>query len=255
MKLIVAILSLLFVGCYNNCPTPEAVADTNTVNTPIAVLKQMCDNNILTFTESAKIIISGTVISCDKEGFINDAIYIDDGTATAKVLTGIYNSYAIYPEGSQITIYLPALSAKIENYQLVIGIIDNRDNRKLAEMDSQVILDRHITRHSALSTVEPQLCTINELTTLLCGKLVRLSDITFIETYEDEQNPTGKYCSLSDTNGNMAYLYIDSYSMGYNKPLPQGAVDITAIVTYNFIPQSGSYGIILIPRRSSDISM
>ena len=255
MKIIVAILSILLVGCYNRYSAPEAIDDINSTNATIAALKQMCDRNILTFTDNAKITITGTVLSCDKEGFISNALYIDDGTATAKVLTGIYNAYVIYPEGSQISIYLPALSAKIENYQLVIGMTDDRDNSKLAEMDSQVILDKHITRHSTLNSVEPQLCAIYELTTFLCGKLVRLSDMTFIDTYEDEQNPAGKYCTLCDTKGNFAYLYIDPYSMGYNKPLPKDAVDITAIVTYGYIPQINSYGIILIPRRCSDISL
>ena len=255
MKYFVAILSLLLVGCGHHYPTPDNTDNTSSTNTSIAALKQMCDNNIITFTESSKISITGTVISTDKQGYISGAIYIDDGTATAKVLTGIYNSYVVYPEGAEITIYLPALSAKIENYQLTIGLADDRDKSQLTEMDSQVVLDRHITRHATKKDTTAQPRTINELSTLLCGKLVTISDLYFIGSYEDEQNPIGKLCSLSNTAGDVTYLYIDKYSVGYNKPLPKEAVDITAIVTYGYIPQSGQYDTILLPRCSSEIGL
>lgn len=256
MKYFAAILSLLLIGCCTKrYPTADDAGSQSSAKTTIATLKQMCDHTIITFTDDTALAITGTVISTDKQGYISGAIYIDDGTATAKILTGIYNSYVIYPEGSQITLSLPALSAKIENYQLVIGLTDDRDNTQLSEMDSQVILDRHITRHSTKKDVTPQPCTTNELSTLLCGKLVSISDLTFIDIYEDEQNPTGKLCTLSNISGDIVYLYIDSYSVGYNKQLPKDNVDITAIVTYGYIPQSGIYDIILLPRCSTDIGL
>ena len=254
-KLLIILLTVLTLLCVISCTRVDDAVGDPSKETDISAVTDKSDESVTLQenTEAGDAVVTDNVL--DPDGFEEDETIGNTGTATAKVLTGIYNSYVVYPEGAEITIYLPALSAKIENYQLTIGLADDRDKSQLTEMDSQVILDRHITRHATKKDTTAQLCTINELSTLLCGELVTISDLYFIDSYEDEQNPTGKLCTLSNTAGDVTYLYIDKYSVGYNKTMPKEAVDITAIVTYGYIPQSGQYDTILLPRCSSEIGL
>ena len=250
MKLVVYILSLLFVSCYNKAATPEPTPEVTTTNATIAQLKKMCINSPISFTVTAPVTVSGTVVSSDKEGYISGAIYIDDGTSTAKILVGIYDSHSIYPIGARITIYMPELTAAIIDNQLTIGLTYN--GSEPYPLKSVVLLDKHISCSNNIQTIEPMVCKAGELNEELCGKLVTIKDLEYQYTCYEE-NFKGKYLRFTDSDDNFAYIYIDNYAAGFSNLPPQTTTDITGIVVYQNVPFDTNDLIILLPRSSRDI--
>lgn len=251
MRLIVTLLSLLLSGCYNRASDPELDSAPVTANITIAKLKSICNSEIITFTATAPVVVSGTVISCDKQGYINGAIYIDDGTATAKVLVDIYDSFSFYPEGCKISITMVDLSAQIADSQLTIGQLSKRDN-SLIGFKSIVTLDKHITRYSSIDKIEPLNCTISQIDNSLCGKLVSINDLNYVYTCYEEHYK-GKYLRFCDSDQNFIYIYIDNYASGFSNLPPIEATDVTGIVTYQNVPFDQNNCFVILPRRSSDI--
>ena len=92
-RLLSAILlsQILFIGCYDNHKEPESFGQQQIGTTTIANVYAMCNgSNVLPI--KADISIRGVVVSSDSQSFINKAIYIDDGTATAKVCINMSQS-------------------------------------------------------------------------------------------------------------------------------------------------------------------
>ena len=251
MKHIITILALLLTGCYNRAPIPEPAPEEITTNATIAQVKEMCNNEIITFTPNLPIVITGTVISSDKESYISGAIYIDDGTATAKLLVGVYDSYSIYPEGSQISILLTGLSANLYNHQLTIGLLQEKFN-ELYAIKSHVLLDKHITCKNSINKIEPKVCDITDISTDFCGKLVTINSLNYVYTCYEE-NYRGKYLRFCDSDDNFIYVYIDQYAAGFKNVPPQETSDITGIVTYQKVPFDTKECFVILPRGSKDI--
>lgn len=251
MRLIIAILSLLMVSCYNKPSVPEPLPEGPVANADIEQLKTMCSKQTTTFTPATPLAIHGTVISCDKEGYINGAIYIDDGSATAKLLVGIYDSNSIYPEGAQISITMPGLSAKIDNHQLVIGL-KSENSEELYPIKSIVILDKHIICKNSLNKIEPQQYKIPELSTDICGKLITINDLSYVYTCYEE-GYQGKYLRFCSSDEDFVYIYIDNYAAGFTTIPPVQPTNISGILTHTAVPFDDNHCFVILPRRSSDI--
>ena len=250
MKQVLIALLLLFVGCQRAGVIGSSDLENVEANATLADIYQMCVGGAISFNGSLEVAVCGTVISCDKEGYINKELYIDDGTATAKVLVGLYNSYCIYPEGVEITIYMPGLSAVIENNQLVIGV--KGSSGTIRTIDSEVVLDKHILCSATLNAVAPQLITTAEIDSPLCGKLVTLEQMSYVYTCYEEGDE-GKYLRFADDQGGYAYIYIDKYAVGFNDLPPQQPTTITGVAVCRRVPYSDEVETILLPRRRSDI--
>ena len=250
MKQWLVALLLLFVGCQRAGVIAGSDLEGVKVNTTIADLYRMCVGGAVSFNGSLGVVARGTVISCDKEGYISKELYIDDGTATAKVLVGLYNSYCIYPEGVEITIYMPGLSATVENHQLVIGVMNS--SGQIRTIDSEVVLDKHILCSSTLNPIAPQLIVPTELDTSMCGKLVTLEQMSYVYTCY-EAGDEGEYLRFTDAADNCVYIYIDKYAVGFNDLPPQHPTTITGVAVCRRVPFSEQIETILLPRRRSDI--
>lgn len=250
MKQVLIALLLLFAGCQRTGVIGGSDLEDVKTNATIADIYQMCVGGAISFNGSLEVVACGTVISCDKEGYISKELYIDDGTATAKVLVGPYNSYCIYPEGVEITIYMPGLSAVIENHQLVIGKMDSSGTMRT--IDSEVVLDKHILCSATLNPIAPKLITAQELDASMCGKLVALEQMSYAYTCYEEGDD-GKYLRFADDQDGFAYIYIDKYAVGFNDLPPQQPTTITGIAVCRRVPFSDEVETILLPRRRSDI--
>lgn len=234
-------------GCYNSKSTPGHNQPSVTANTTLAQLRSICTGSKVTFNAAMPIVVSGTVISCDKEGYISQSLYIDDGSATAKIRIGAYNSYSLYPEGTKITLKMTGLTATVVNHQLTIGL-----GEQLRTIDSFPLLDRYISCSAELQSVEPTPLRATELTPEMCGKLVALEQMSYAYTaYED--NYTGKYLRFHDPELNHAYIYISQYAIGFNDLMPQQPTTIRGILCYESTPMENKLIPVIYPRRRSDL--
>ena len=247
------LLSFLTVACYNNYHEPTIEGSSNSTTATLAELYRMCNSDIL--APKSDIIVSGTVISCDKHSFLSKVLYIDDGTATAQIAIGMYNINSLYPEGCKISINLNGLGATIREYQLQIGMVDKSDPTLLKQIESEVLLDKFISRDSSLEPIEPLKIVVSDLSTKLCGKLVTLERMSHISTHPDDTNIACGYHRFSDIYGNHTYIYIDQYSSAYNRYLPTDEVTIPGIVVYRQAIYNELNCVAITPRRDSDIGM
>ena len=250
----ILLLQILFTGCYDHHSAPKPSENEQIVTATITDLYEMCNGSQIIQIKSS-ISTHGVVVSSDSQSFINKAIYIDDGTATAKISIDMSQISSLYPIGSKLTISLNGLVLTIRNYQLHIAMLDNDDPTEIKGIKSEVLLDRHISCESRPYTVEPQVVLPYELNSLLCGKLVHLEGMMHSPTDEADSYIAGGFHRFSNLRGDHTYIYIDQYSSAFGKPLPTGEVTLTGIVTWYPEIYGEKNTIALLPRYKSDIGM
>ena len=255
-RLLSAILlsQILFVGCYDYHKEPDAVSKQHIVTTTISELRTLCNGDQVLPIET-DISVRGVVVSSDNQSFINKAIYIDDGTATAKICVNMSQTSSLYPEGARVTVLLKGLAITIDDYQLHIAVRDSQEPTKIKGIESEVLLDRHISCEDTSYPVEPQTIPPHELSSLLCGKLVRLEGMRHSPTNEADIYIAGGFHRFANLQGNHAYIYIDEYSAAYGKILPSTEITLTGIVTWHSEIFDEPNAIALLPRYKSDIGM
>ena len=255
-RLLSAILlsQILFIGCYDNHKEPESLGQQQIGTTTIANVYAMCNSsNVVPI--KADISIRGVVVSSDSQSFINKAIYIDDGTATAKICINMSQSSSLYPEGARVTVLLKGLVVTIRDYQLHIAVRDSKKPTEIDGIQSEVLLDRHISCEDTPYPLEPQIVQPHQLSSLLCGKLVRVEGMRHSPTSEVDTYIAGGFHRFANLQGDYTYIYIDPYSAAVDKVLPSGEIAITGIVTWHSDIFGDTNAIALLPRYKSDIGM
>ncbi len=109
------------------------------------------------------------------------------------------------------------------------GVLKMNNNGALLTfvLDDSSATEASIT--STGNTVTPEVKTIPEITTDNTGGLVRINDVTFVET---GSFATGENYTLDDGNGNTIIFRTNYYSADYiGKGIPSGTVDIVGVVT------------------------
>ena len=255
-RLLSAILlcQILFIGCYDSHKEPDAFGKQHIVTTTIAELKTSCNGNQVLPIES-DISVRGVVVSSDSQSFINKAIYIDDGTATAKICVNMNQSSSLYPEGAMVTVLLNGLAVTIDDYQLHIAVRDSEEPTKIKGIESEVLLNKYLSCEDTPYPPEPQVLQPHELSSLYCGKLVRLEGMTHSPTNEADIYIAGGFHRFANQRGEHVYIYIDEYSAAYGEILPDTEITLTGIVTWHSEIFGVPNAIALLPRYKSDIGM
>ncbi len=246
--------TILFSGCYDHHKEPDLSGSEQVATATIAELYTMC-NHEQVIAIDAEVAVQGTVVSSDSQSFINKAIYIDDGTATAKICINMSQTSSLYPEGARVTILLKGLAMTIRNYQLSIGIRDSEEPTEIKGIQSEVLLDRYISCDDTPHPLAPQVVHPHELSSLLCGKLVQLEGMMHSPTDESDTYIAGGFHRFANLQGGYTYIYIDEYSTMFGKSLPSTAVTLTGIVTWHATIFGEPNAIALLPRYKSDIGM
>lgn len=250
----ILLLSILFTCCYNNHKAPEIGSESSEDRVTIAEFYEMCSDNWVQ-PINKDISISGVVISSDSQSFISKAIYICDGTGSAKICTNMNQISSLYPEGAKITVHLNDLAAKIIDYQLNIGLKDSRNPTQLINIASEVLADRFISCDTTLQPISPKVVSCPTLTTLLCGELVTVENLRHSPISEADTYIAGGYHRFCDSSGNHLYIYIDPYSIAAGRNLPQDEISITGIVTYVSTLHDEHNQIVILPRYCGDIGL
>lgn len=255
-RLLSAILlsQILFIGCYDSHKEPDAFGKQHLVTTTIAELYTLCSGNQVLPIE-VDMTIRGVVVSSDSQSFINKVVYIDDGTATAKICIDMSQSSSLYPEGAMMTVLLKGLAISIKDYQLQVGFRDSKEPTQIVGIESEVLLNKYISCEDTPYPPEPQLVQPHELSSLLCGKLVRLEGMRYSPISEGDFYIAGGFHRFANQQGGYTYIYIDPYSAAYGEVLPSTEVTLTGIVTWHSDIFGLTNTIALLPRYKSDIGL
>ena len=245
------LFSLLSTACYDRHRAPETGSTELTAHTTISELYPMCSVGALEIVKSLK--IKARVVSDDSSRYINGELYIDDGTATAKLLINQYALYTQYPEGVEISVDLNGLAIAQDDHILQIGLPSTSSKNTVDNIVSQVTIDKHITAGNSINTLYPKEYIIPELSVALCGKIATIHQLTFTPTDPTESHYAGGYHRFCDRESNSIHIYIDQNSTGAGRILPQEEVSLTGIITCKTDNLRDSTTLIIIPRKDSDI--
>lgn len=240
--------SIMLLGC-SRTDKPLQPNSSIVPNITIAQLKDMCKWGVIYFKQD--VIVSGTVISSDREGYINKEVYFDDGTAGAKIRINMFYNSVVYPEGVKIAISLDGLGAGIVGDILTIGI--KGYNNSIYPLQNEFTITKHIARGEQIDTLEPIECAPEQITPALCGRLVKVCNLKHTPLESEPIVAGGYHRFTNQSNGQYLYIYIDPESYDYGDFLPNQTVDITGIATLAITPYELEAVPVLLPRYHSDI--
>lgn len=232
---------LLLAGCYDPDGSPPEKRQEAAVNTTLAELRRLYAG--VPFDVTGDIIVSGYVTSSDEARNFYGTIVIENGGAAAEIMAGTDHLFNRYPVGSKLAVRLQDLTVA-EHY----GVL--QFGRKPAPgsgyptdyLDSQAALDKAVIRTG--DRIEPQAETVrlDDLTTALCGRLIRIENLTYVPEGLDAATWSGyRRFIAAGTAGEEAddvpaiYVYTRSYADWADEQVPRQPLTLTGILQYGRI--------------------
>ena len=238
------LLLALLLGCnYNDYDNPPEVSNVIATYT-IKQLKSMYTDGGKEVISNEDIIVSGRVISSDKEGNVYKSLIIQDETAGIEIKinsSGLYNYFKL---GS--IVYLHANYLKLGSYggTISIGSVPVDENYENDFIPSPV-MGNYVMKGVKDAPVKPLSLAIPELREKHSNMLIKIKDVQFIESevannlsYADGINKNTENRTLVDSEGNRLLVRTSGYARFAETKLPLGSGDIVGIITYfNGTPQ------------------
>ena len=232
---IMALLQACDYNDYDNPPLPEEIVYANTT---IAELKAMYVEGGTHIDIGEDIVISGRVISSDKEGNIYKALYIQDETGGIEVKinqNGLYNDFRL---GTNV--FVRAENLKIGAYggTLSIGTVPVDKNYENDFIPAPVIKNYVINSRKG-NPVKPTVLTIPQVDPKYNNMLIKLEDVQFLEsevandlTFADGVEKRTENRTLVDADGNRLVVRTSGYARFAETLLPLGSGSVTGILTH-----------------------
>jgi hypothetical protein len=182
MFLALSMLSVMLLsGCYSTFEAPAKYTPSKmTANTTIKALKALYKVPTTTSEYSGtlvtdSLVISGVVISSDKEGNLYRTLYIQDETGGIEIKIGKSGLYNDYPVGMRLNVLCKDLMLGSYGTMIGIGWNDETKQYETAYIDVQRIIDTHIFRGEMEGAPTPvEISTSAGITSSNVGKLVKI---------------------------------------------------------------------------------
>jgi hypothetical protein len=129
-------------------------------------------------TIADEIELSGRVVSSDRAGNFYNTFFIDDGTGALEVMAGMPDLDAVYHPGQRVSISARGLAVGWRDGAMQLGLPPEPGNRfATGYFYHPAVIRRHISAERSVRPVEPVEVEIADLTTSLCGRLVRIAGL------------------------------------------------------------------------------
>ena len=246
-------LLLLLGGCYDSHNNKAPHTQNIVANSTLAELRQLCKGGYYAVT--SELICVAQVTTSDREGNFYRSMFVEDGTGGAEIKLGIYDIESQYPIGLPIAIRLKGTAIMESNGYITIGLPMQSFDSSPREFESQVVIDKHITRGKEVQNINPLLCDIQSLNTSLCGRFVKITSVNHAPLAEDDGELTleGYHCFI-DNNGSAIFTRVSSYADFATTEIPTTAVAIQGILSYEAVGNGFGKQFVIIPRFKDDIS-
>ena len=217
---IIAIGSLLvFSSCKKKYDTPPIEDIPATGSITIDSLRNWQASTGGTFRIEDEISVHGIVTMDEGDGNIYKNFFLQDATGAINVRTntggGIYlgDSVRIYLKGTTLGQY-----------------------NGLLQLDS-VHVDNNIEKLAIQKNIEPEVITIDQITTLRESQVIKIENVQFIypevgETFADKENLESMDRILEDCFGYQVIVRSSGYASFADQPIPSGNGSITCIVSH-----------------------
>lgn len=200
------------------------------------------------------IIISGYVVSNDKEGNFYKELYLQDTSAGISIMLDDSYLYTRYREGQIVYVKCKGLYLGKDGGGVVkLGnIYTENGNIKFGRIQGRSFIDAHIIASCQNKPVEAQKIKITDINDNLLHQLVYIDSVQFVDedisqTYADGINKNSMSRTITDKKGNKVVLYNSGYASFANDSLPKGNGKIYAVLG----KYSGTYQLLI--RSTKDV--
>ena len=240
MRILLTILCIMLVGCYNAADEPCIVPTLPVRTNTIQELKARIVGTRPQFI-SDDIVVVGRVISSDSDENFYRSIVVDDGTAAVEVMMGITPLAADYPEGLEVALCLNGCYMAYQRGVAVVGTKSaDYESYDVGYLASREAVDRVVVRGSSVEVQEARSVSIPELQYEDCGRLVRVDGLylvasTGIDEKEGEVLADARwmgYALFKDMKGDSVAVYTRDYARFAESAIPMGEVSLRGVVEW-----------------------
>lgn len=245
MRLFISILLLgvlAFSGCYDNHKATLPQDEELVLNCKIGELRQHCNNGC--YTVVSDFVCVGRVTSSDKDGNFYRSLFIEDETGSVELLLGSYNLHTQYPLGLEVALYLKGMAIALNKGVVQVGLPPQSHDSSPREMEAQEVIDKHLIRSEKIVEAEPLELDIASLDTSLCGRLVRVGNISHLSIGEERE-----YYRFEDNDKRAIFVYVSNYS---SFAIPLNINTITGILLYESVGMGIGEHFVIKPRFEDD---
>lgn len=244
---------LLFGGCYDRSGYGDNGSFGVVPNTSIATLASVASTTSC-HTINSDMVCVGRVTTSDREGNFYRTMFVEDETGAAEVLLGIYDIATQYPEGVEVALRLRGCAIRKESGVVQIGLPPYSYDTKPREFESQVIIDSHIVRGVSVAPLEPRHTDIASLSTVGCGRLVRVEGLHYVpdENLDTEPQMVG-YSRFVDSEESELYCYISEYADFADIAVPTTEVTLQGVLLYENVGGDRGVQYVIKPSRAEDV--
>lgn len=250
---IFALLAMVLCGCYDSHKEPPRGEDTRTDNCDISALKLLAKDGCYNITTD--LICECRITSSDSEGNFYRSIVVEDRSGGAEVKLGIYNSASHYPVGLVVALHLNGLAVMFDNGVAQIGLPPQSYDLLPRELETQVLLDKHILRSNTIEEVAPRTCDIASLDSSQCGELVAFSKLRHSPLEGEEDDLIEGYSRFTDKEGNAIFLYVSAYANFATNEVPAEEVTIQGVLYHEPVGMDLGRQFVIKPRFANDITI
>ena len=240
MRLLIAILCFVLVGCYNAADESHNVPELPYATTNINSLKGRIVGNRPARIDH-DIVVVGRVISSDRDENFYRTIVVDDGTGAVEVKMGITPLAADYPEGLEVALRLEGCYIAYERGVAVVGAkAADYESYDVGYLASREAVDRVVVRGGSVKVQSPRSVAIAELQYADCGRLMRVDGLhvvgsTSIDTLAGDVLSDARwrgYALFKNEAGDSIAVYTRDYARFADDAIPIDEVSLSGILEW-----------------------
>lgn len=238
--LVVLLLSFSNISCdYDRFNAPNQKPNSVPVTTmDIAALRTFYQDDPVWVVGQRSVVVSGYVTTSDQAGNFYRSFFIEDETGAVEIRAGLYDLYATYRLGQQVTVVADSLTLGMTNGVLQLGL--GSAAYETDYMNHRVVEDKHLFRGERFEEVIPRPVKAGQLNEEWLGTLVRFdgvhldggADTTWAlpASLSASGVPQSAYLKFRDEKSDSIYVVTSGYASFAGETVPTEAVSVTGIL-------------------------
>lgn len=239
---LLGLLLLLFsnISCdYDRFDPPNSEPGSVPVTTmDIATLRTFYQDDPVWVVGQRSVVVSGYVTTSDQSGNFYRSFFIEDETGAVEIRAGLYDLYATYRLGQQVTVVVDSLTLGMTNGVLQLGLASAVYETDY--MNHRVVVDKHLFRNERFEEVIPRPVKAGKLKEEWLGTLVRFEGVHLdgaVDTtwalpasLTSSGVPQSAYLKFRDEKSDSIYVATSGYASFAGETVPTGTVSLTGIL-------------------------
>lgn len=177
----ILLIAATFAGC-RDLPVPEFPAATELPNVNIDGLRSYYPAGATDVVISPDIVFAGRVVSSDRAGNFYNTFLIDDGTGAVEIMAGMTDLHATYHPGQRVVVRARGLAIGWRDGVMQIGLPPEPGNRyATGYFYHPAVMRAYVSAEHDVEPIAPIETTLGELHPDMCGRLVRIAELTVDE--------------------------------------------------------------------------